>query len=237
MEWDVQTVAETASTNADVAGAARSGAAEGLVIVADHQTAGRGRLNRSWESPAGSGLAASFLLRPLGLAPERWPWIPLMAGLAVADAVLGVGLDPRLKWPNDVEVDGRKLAGLLVERVETPSGAAAVVGIGLNIAMTAEQLPIPTATSLRLQGVDVGRDTVLARLLDALGARYEQLADEPGALRDDYVAACGTTDSPVRVTLPDGSELAGRATDVDELGRLVVDGRPITAGDVVHVRA
>jgi BirA family biotin operon repressor/biotin-[acetyl-CoA-carboxylase] ligase len=236
MQWDVQTIAETASTNADLAEAARAGAPEGTVIVADRQTAGRGRLNRSWESPPGSGLTVSALLRPAGLATDHWPWIPLMAGLAVADAVRGLGVEPRLKWPNDVEVDGLKLAGLLVERVETPTGPSAVVGVGVNIAMTAAQLPIPTATSLHLQGIDASRDDVLTRLLDALGARYELLKADASALRTDYVAACGTVGSTVRVSLPDGSAMEGRATDVDDDGRLVVDGRPVTAGDVLYVR-
>jgi BirA family biotin operon repressor/biotin-[acetyl-CoA-carboxylase] ligase len=237
MEWRVETIAETASTNADVADAARSGAPEGTVVSADHQTAGRGRLNRTWESPPASGVAASILLRPTDLAADRWPWIPLMAGLAVADAVRGFGLDPRLKWPNDVEVDGLKLAGLLVERVESPDGPAAVLGIGLNVAMTADQLPIPAATSLHLQGVHAGRDDVLAAVLDALGDRYALLLEDAASLHTEYVAACGTIGSTVRVSLPDGSTLDGAATDVDELGRLVVNGQPVTAGDVVHVRA
>lgn len=237
MEWQVQTVPETASTNADLAGAARSGAPEGTVIVADHQTAGRGRLDRTWESPRGSGLAASILVRPNGLAADQWPWIPLTAGLAVADAVRGYGLPPRLKWPNDVEVDELKLAGLLVERVDTSAGPAAVIGIGLNVAMTREQLPIPTATSLHLQGVEASRDEVLAAVLDALAARYELLMANPERVRVDYVAACGTVGSDVRVSMPDASTLEGPATDVDAYGRLVVDGHPITAGDVVHVRS
>lgn len=237
MEWDVQKVAETASTNADVAVAARAGAAEGAVIVADHQTAGRGRLNRTWETPAGSGLAVSILVRPAGLAADQWPWIPLMAGVAVADAIRGLGLEPRLKWPNDVEVDGRKLAGLLVERVETVDGPAAVIGIGLNVAMSADQLPIPTATSLALLGLDVSRDDVLDAVLSALGEQYDRLLADPAVVRADYLEACGTVGSAVQVSLPDGTILEGRATDVDTHGRLVVDGQAVTAGDVIHVRA
>ncbi|MFL6089221.1 MAG: biotin--[acetyl-CoA-carboxylase] ligase [Aeromicrobium sp.] len=237
MEWDVQRVAETASTNADVAVAARAGAAEGTVIVADHQTAGRGRLNRMWEAPPGSGLAMSILVRPAGLATEHWPWIPLTAGVAVADAVRGFGLDPRLKWPNDVQVDGRKLAGLLVERVETADGPVAVIGIGLNVAMSADQLPIPTATSLALLGLDVSRDNVLDAVLSALAEQYDRLLADPAAVRANYVTACGTVGSAVQVSLPDGTTLEGRATDVDTHGRLVVDGQAVTAGDVIHVRA
>lgn len=236
MDWDVRHVAETESTNADAAAAARDGAPEGTVIVADHQTAGRGRLDRTWEAPAGSGLVMSVLMRPNELVPALWPWIPLMAGVAVANAVREAGLEPSLKWPNDVEIDGRKLAGILVERVETAHGPAAVIGIGLNVAMTSDQLPVPMATSLTLEGSDATRDHMLACVLTGLATHYELLRTDPAALRDAYLAVCGTVGSSVRVSLPDDVTLAGAATDVDEHGRLVVDGRPVTAGDVVHVR-
>jgi len=236
VDWDVRLVAETKSTNADLAAAARDGAPEGTVIVAEHQTAGRGRLDRTWEAPRGSGLVMSALVRPHGLDPVAWPWIPLMTGVAVADAVRDAGLAPSLKWPNDVEIDGRKLAGILVERVETPAGPAAVIGIGLNIAMTADQLPVPAATSLSLEGAEATRDDVLDRVLTGLATRYDLLRADPAALRVAYVSACGTVGMTVSVSLPDGSTLPGHATDVDEHGRLIVDGRAVTAGDVVHVR-
>lgn len=236
MDWDVRHVAKTESTNADLAAAARDGAPEGTVIVAHHQTAGRGRLDRTWEAPPGSGLVMSALVRPDALDAARWPWIPLMAGVAVADAVRTVGLEPGLKWPNDVEIDGRKLAGILVERVETADGPAAVIGIGLNVAMTSDQLPVPTATSLSLEGVEVALDDMLAGVLAGLAACYRLLGENPAALRATYLSACRTVGSTVQVSLPDDGALTGAATDVDEHGRLVVDGRPITAGDVLHVR-
>ncbi len=236
VKWDVRKVEETASTNADAAEAARAGAPEGVVVVAEHQTAGRGRLDRTWESPPGSGLAMSAVLRPAELAIANWSWIPLMAGIATAEAVAQFGLVAQLKWPNEVEADGRKLAGILVERIESPNGPAAIVGIGLNVAMTADQLPIPTATSLSLLGVDVDRDEVLSRILEALERCYDMLLVDVGAVRAAYLSACSTVGSQVRVALPDGSTLDGDATDVDAHGRLVVDGHPITAGDVVHVR-
>lgn len=179
----------------------------------------------------------SALLRPAGLALASWPWIPLMAGIATAEAVAQLGVVAQLKWPNDVEVDGRKLAGILVERIESSDGPAAIVGIGLNVAMTADQLPIPTATSLSLLGVDVDREEVLSRILDALVRCYDMLLLDVGAVRAGYLAACSTVGARVRVALPDGSTLDGDATDVDTLGQLVVDGHPVTAGDVVHVRA
>ena len=178
----------------------------------------------------------SALIRPERLDPMRWPWIPLMAGLAVAHAVEGVGLEPSLKWPNDVEISGQKLAGILVERVETKHGPAAVIGIGLNVAMTAEQLPVPDATSLALHGVDADRDDVLGLVLASLASSYDLAASDVGALRSSYVSACGTVGMKVSVSLPDGSTLSGLATDVDTHGRLIVDGTPVTAGDVIHVR-
>ena len=160
-----------------------------------------------------------------------------MTGVAVAHAVRAAGLEPSLKWPNDVEIDGRKLAGILVERVETAHGPAAVIGIGLNVAMTIDQLPVPTATSLSLEGSVATREDVLDGVLAELEAHYELLTSDAVALRAAYVSRCATVGTKVTVSLPDASTLTGVATDVDEHGRLVVDGRPITAGDVVHVRA
>ena len=136
-------VVETApSTNAVVAERALAGAPDGLVVVADHQTAGRGRLDRTWESPPGTALTFSMLLRPQ--SPTRaWPWLPLLAGYAVGKALQARGLDAGVKWPNDVLVGERKVAGILVERLETPDGPAAVVGVGINAALTPDALPVP----------------------------------------------------------------------------------------------
>src|SRR3954453_10053754 len=148
---EVRVVEETASTNADVAAAARAGAPAGLVLTAERQSAGRGRAGRTWVAPARAGLAVSVLLRPA--APrESWGWLPLLAGLAVVGPLATMsGLDLGLKWPNDVLVAGeRKLAGLLAEVVDD----AVVVGIGLNVSLRADELPVPTATSLLLEGSD-----------------------------------------------------------------------------------
>jgi BirA family biotin operon repressor/biotin-[acetyl-CoA-carboxylase] ligase len=245
MEFQIAETASTASTNEDLAEAARAGAPEGTVHATEHQTAGRGRLDREWEAPAGSGLAMSVLLRPTDVDDVRWTWIPLLTGVAVATAVSEVApqLDVRLKWPNDVEVasaDGawRKLAGILVERIETPTGPAAVVGIGLNIAMTADQLPVPNATSLAIEGADTEVAAVRDLVLRALGLWYGKWQGEStnSTLRGAYLAASGTVGQDVVVTLSDGSTIEGSATDVDEFGRLVVGGQPVGAGDVTHVR-
>ena len=135
MWTDIVVTHTTASTNADASVAARDGAAEGTVFTTHAQTSGRGRLDRSWDSAPGSGLAVSVVLRPDVVPPARWVWLPLLVGLAVDATVHDLGVDSGVKWPNDVLVEDRKIAGILLERVETPLGAAAVVGIGLNVSM------------------------------------------------------------------------------------------------------
>ena len=238
--WHVEVVEETATTNADVAERFRGGEEEGLVLVAEHQTAGRGRLGREWVAPARSSLTASFLLVPGDVSPERWPWLPLLTGLAAAAAVRRVtGLEVDLKWPNDVLVDGQKLGGILLERVDHSGSAAAVVGVGINCTQSAEELPVPEATSLQIvTGAPVDRSAVLAALVEELAARYDEWR-EGADLRSAYLELCATPGQHVRVSVP-GGEVVGRAVDVDEAGRLVVRTEAgeerLGAGDVVHVR-
>ncbi|MGH8828605.1 MAG: biotin--[acetyl-CoA-carboxylase] ligase [Jiangellaceae bacterium] len=243
--WDIRRVDETGSTNADLAAAARAGAAEGLVIVADHQAAGRGRLGRVWETPPGQALTVSFLLRPVDVPVGRWPWLPLLTGIAALDSLESVGVTGAgLKWPNDVLVGERKLAGILAERVETPPlPAAVVIGVGLNVAQDAGMLP-DSAVSLATLGVAASRDEVLDALAAALAARYAAWvasAGDPGAgVGASYRLRCLTLGRTVRVELPGGDRVDGTAADVDESGCLVIDtGRAriaVSAGDVVHVR-
>lgn len=247
----LKVVEETGSTNADVASAAVAGAAEGLVLVAEHQRAGRGRLGRGWSSPPRAGLAASFLFRPgPAVSAARWGWLPLLAGVALARAVRRLaGVDAGLKWPNDLLVDARKCGGILVEMVED---RAVVVGIGLNVTLTAAELPpvppgAPPPTSLALAGAgSVDRGRLLHGLLGELESWYEAwrgAAGDAGAcgLHTAYVTDCATIGKAVRVLLPDGTEIAGTATAVDAEGRLVLSPdtggvRVIAAGDVVHLR-
>jgi BirA family biotin operon repressor/biotin-[acetyl-CoA-carboxylase] ligase len=235
-------VAETGSTNADVAEAARAGAAEGLVVVAEHQRAGRGRAGRRWSSPPRAGLAASVLLRP-GVPATRWGWLPLLTGVALAESVGRIaGVPVRLKWPNDLLVDDRKCGGILAEAV----GEAVVVGIGLNVTLRADELPVPEATSLALAGArTTDRAALLAALLGALEewyGRWRAAGGDAGAcgLRPAYLRSCATVGRPVRALLPDGTELAGTATTVDPDGRLVLatagGPRALAAGDITHVR-
>lgn len=240
--WSSVSVASaTGSTNADAADAARRGAAEGAVFTTHVQTSGRGRLDRSWDAPPGSGVAVSVVLRPDGVAAARWAWLPLLVGLAVDAALHDLGVDSAVKWPNDVLVEDRKIAGILLERVETPTGPAAIVGIGLNVSMTRAELPVPTATSLALEdATTVDRTVVLRAVLRAVEGLYRAWVatggDPASGLRDAYLRRCATIGLAVRVQMPDGHDLVGPAQSVDEHGRLVVDGSPVSAGDVTHVR-
>ncbi|MBA2953929.1 biotin--[acetyl-CoA-carboxylase] ligase [Nocardioides sp. MAH-18] len=241
----VEVLEEATSTNAVAGDRARAGAPEGTVVVAEHQTAGRGRLDRTWQAPPRSSLTFSLVLRPTVPAVE-WPWLPLLTGHVVARALRGAGYAAGVKWPNDVLIDDRKVAGILVERVETPAGPAAVVGVGLNVSLTAEELPVPSATSLAIEaGAEPDRTAVLALLLQALVEAYDAWQAGGAEARDhlaaSYAAGCVTVGRDVRVELPGGDRLLGRATGVDRQGRLTVTGAAgetaVGAGDVVHVRS
>lgn len=243
--WRVEILPETPSTNAVAAERARSGAPAGLVITTEHQYAGRGRLDRVWQTPARSAIAVSVLLRP-DVAAARWTTLPLVAGLAVARTLVGLGYDAGLKWPNDVLLRGdgeeRKVCGILVERIEaTPGEPAAVVGIGLNTSLTAEELPVETATSLLVAGgVPVDRSAVLVALLGQLESAYQTWLSDPVGLLAAYRSVSISLGREVRAELPGGAVLAGEAVAIDEIGRLVIahDGTrtAVGAGDVVHAR-
>ncbi|MGW0505301.1 biotin--[acetyl-CoA-carboxylase] ligase [Micromonospora sp. NPDC003241] len=254
---------ETGSTNADVAEAARTGEPEGLVVVAERQSAGRGRRGRAWQSPPRAGIATSVLLRPGQAVPDRaWPpappsgygWLPLLAGVALVEAVtLLAELDATLKWPNDLLLGDAKCAGILAEAVPGPGlddPPAIVLGVGLNVTLRADELPEhPTgllATSLQLAGAAAtDRDPLLRALLRSVADWYARwrAADGDAAacgLRDAYLAVCGTVGREVRAFLPDGTEFTGTATGVDLDGRLLVTTatgeRALAAADVLHLR-
>jgi BirA family transcriptional regulator, biotin operon repressor / biotin---[acetyl-CoA-carboxylase] ligase len=243
---DVRVVAETGSTNSDLLAEARNGLAEGAVLVAEAQTAGRGRMGRHWVSAPGSALTFSVLLRPAAIPPASRGWIPLLAGVAVARAVRGeTRVTAWLKWPNDVQVNGAKLAGILAEQ----AGDAIVVGIGINLSGGRDELPVPGATSLALERTEGAAGTAAGRLLAALLGELERwYLAWSGALGDaiscglhqEYQRLCGTLGRQVRVSLPGGRTVDGLADEVDGAGRLVVRSPsgpvPVSAGDVVHVR-
>jgi BirA family biotin operon repressor/biotin-[acetyl-CoA-carboxylase] ligase len=236
---DVSVSEATGSTNADVAALARHGAPEGTARATDHQMAGRGRLDRSWISPARAGIAVSVLLRPRGVAPDRWTWLPLLTGLVVARAVSGAGVEGMLKWPNDVLVDGRKIAGILVEVV---GPGVVVVGVGLNVSNQPAELP-PGATSLAIAGArDLDRADLLAALLGDLADTYTAWRDggDSEELRAAYLTRCATVGRVVSVELPGGRAAQGSALTIDVDGRLVITSATgelaLGAGDVVHVR-
>ncbi|WP_309065040.1 biotin--[acetyl-CoA-carboxylase] ligase [Microbacterium sp.] len=213
------------------------------VLLTDDQTAGRGRLDRQWVTPAGSALAVSVLLRDLPESADARGWIPLAAGVAMADAIATQlpGRRVGVKWPNDVLVEGRKICGILAEA----AGDAVIVGSGVNTAMTAEQLPVETATSFAVHGVQADLDRLLADYLGRLDALIAGLRRHGGAmasgLHRDATARCVTLGEEVVVWLPGGERMPGTATRLEADGRLVVargDGgvRTVAAGDVVHVR-
>lgn len=239
---------ETGSTNADVAAAAARGVPEGLVVVAESQIAGRGRRDRQWVSPPRAGLTVSVLLRPGPAVPSSaFGWLPLLAGVALAEAVTRVSaVDSALKWPNDLLVGDRKCAGILAE----VSGDAVVVGIGLNVSTRAEELPETTgvpATSLRVAGAEsTDRDPLLRALLRGIDRWYAGWREAHGdaemcGLLAAYQRHCATIGRDVRVLLPGGGERTGEAVAVDRDGQLVIrtveDGDfRVSAGDVLHVR-
>ena len=242
----VDVVQRTRSTNADLLAAAADGAPDGTVLVAEYQDAGRGRLTRSWVAPPGSGITVSVLLRPTGVAPARFGWLPLLAGLALLDTVRSLTDAPAgLKWPNDLLLgaEQRKVAGVLAE-VADASRPAVVVGIGMNVA--AAPVDQPGATCLAAEGVIVDRAPVLTTLLDCLAEREAGWRDGRGdpettQLRADYRAGCATLGSEVKVELPGGAVLRGIAEDVDPDGRLLLldpagHRRAVAAGDVAHLR-
>jgi BirA family biotin operon repressor/biotin-[acetyl-CoA-carboxylase] ligase len=236
----VEVVDEIGSTNAALAARAADGEAEGLVLVAEHQVAGRGRLDRTWTSPPRAGVTVSVLLRP-DVPAARRGWLSMLTGVALAESLADTARTS-LKWPNDLLApDGRKLAGILAEVAD----GGVVVGVGLNVSTRADELPDTGTSLVEVAGRPVDRAPVLLAYLRALETRYRRWVEHAGdpvssGLAADYLAWCSTVGADVVVTLPDGSSLEGVAEAVDWDGRLVVrtpEGRyELAAGDVRHVR-
>ncbi|MEU3103579.1 biotin--[acetyl-CoA-carboxylase] ligase [Streptomyces griseoflavus] len=246
----VDVVQRTGSTNSDLVARALAGEVrEGAVRVAEEQTAGRGRLDRQWSAPARSGLFFSVLLTPREVPLDRWGWLPLLTGVAVATGLSrAAGVDTALKWPNDVLVTvggaERKAGGILAEGA---GEAGVVVGVGINVSLRADELPVPTAGSLALAGaVSTDRDPLLRGMLRALEewyGRWRAAGGDAGAcgLQETYAAGCATLGRTVRAELPGDRALVGEAVAVDGDGRLVLATsagvqEPVGAGDIVHLR-
>jgi BirA family biotin operon repressor/biotin-[acetyl-CoA-carboxylase] ligase len=248
----VQVVAETGSTNADLLtdALADTAAPDRSVLVAESQTAGRGRLDRTWTAPPGTSLTFSVLIRPEPAIPT-WGWLSLLTGVALQEAVVAVtGVRAGLKWPNDLlcapeSGDYGKAAGILAQT----TGAAVVIGIGLNVTTAAADLPVETATSLALCGAhDLDRAALLVAILTRLDVRLREWTDAAGdaeacGLAAAYRAACLTLGQQVSITTTGGTgsgPLTGTATDVDVTGRLVLvteaGTSAVAAGDVHHLR-
>ncbi|MCZ0210783.1 biotin--[acetyl-CoA-carboxylase] ligase [Streptomyces sp. UMAF16] len=247
---DIEVVPRTGSTNSDlVARAAAGSVEEGAVLVAEEQTAARGRLDRRWSAPPRSGLFFSVLLRPRQVPVARWGWLPLLTGVAVATGLArAAGVDTALKWPNDLLVtvggEERKAGGILAERA---GDDGVVIGVGINVSLRADELPVPQAGSLALAGAaGTDRDPVLRAVLRALEdwyGRWRAAEGDPSVcgLQETYTAGCATLGRTVRAELPGERSVVGEAVALDGDGRLVIatgDGvqEPVGAGDIVHLR-
>jgi BirA family transcriptional regulator, biotin operon repressor / biotin---[acetyl-CoA-carboxylase] ligase len=236
-------VAETGSTNADLLARAASGEdIDGSVLLAEFQRTGHGRHGRQWSAPPGSGIALSVGVSGASVPRSGWGWLPLLTGVAVVEALAAVtGLTAGLKWPNDVLVGDGKLAGILAE-VAAPAPVI-VVGLGLNVTLTADEAPDPVATSLSMLGCSVtDRNTLVHRILRELARRIDDWRSAGGGdpkLTAHYYRYSVTLNTRVKATLPGGREVVGVARDIDETGRLCVDTGgetvAISAGDITHL--
>lgn len=249
---------EVASTNREALACVQSGERSGTVIVAESQTAGRGRRGRSWHSPAAGNLYCSIIFAPpspaQGVTPIL-PWIPLVAGVAAVTAIRELtGLHAALKWPNDLLLHKKKCGGILCESTQQDHGQVfTIIGVGLNANSDPASFPedlSATSTSLRAEsGLLIDRASLLARLLDRLEEHLACLSSgRPGQWREMYVPHCATIGQRVRVEGADGECVEGLARGIGEDGSLTIqigephreDGSPhlidVRAGDVIHLR-
>ena len=238
-------VAETGSTNQDLLALAASNQhPEFFTLITEFQTAGRGRLDRKWQAASGSSVMASVLLRPSFKEDEGIGWLTLVMAEAIKTALAEVGIESKIKWPNDVLVNGQKISGILAEANSDLS--AVVVGFGINVNQSAQELPTGSATSLLVEGAtNLDRDSLLARTLSHFQHLYLDLVEAGGdavasGLRARIIEASATIGELVEVLFPDGSSAIGEAIGIDEGGRLQVvtstKTLTVSAGDVLHLR-
>jgi BirA family biotin operon repressor/biotin-[acetyl-CoA-carboxylase] ligase len=225
----------TGSTQDDLAaGIASKRVKPGDVLVTEFQSAGRGRLDRTFEAPKNSALLFSVYIQPK-CEKSEWAFIPLLAGLATSLAIttLNPEISVELKWPNDLQIKERKVGGIIAQL----AGDGVILGIGLNVGMTHDELPVEDATSLSIEGSNsLDRNLLLVALLDSLEeilGRWESGED----LRHLYRERSSTLGKRVGVELPDGKTKMGVAEDISPDGELILDdGQRITVGDIVHLR-
>ena len=234
---------QTGSTNKDLL-ARSAGLPEFFVLATDFQTAGKGRMDRSWDASPGSSVMASILLRPQFTQSSGIGWLSLLTALAITRAISDLGLEPKIKWPNDVLIGEKKVSGILAEAAADLS--CVVIGFGINVNQSTEQLPVDTATSLLLEkATAVDRDQLLATVIENIRSLYIELSNSGGdatasGLRQAILELSATVGSQVSVEFPDGKKAFGLAEDIDETGRLVVSTQnetlSVSAGDVLHLR-
>ncbi|MEV6321559.1 biotin--[acetyl-CoA-carboxylase] ligase [Nocardia sp. NPDC051787] len=237
----IHVVESTGSTNTDLIARAAEPGADHAVLLAEAQEQGRGRHARTWVSPPRAQISMSVLVRLRGIDPATLGWLSLLTGVAVVDALRATaGVPAELKWPNDVLIDGRKVAGILAEVAVGAGVPAVVVGVGVNVSLTEAELPVPHATSLVLAGAEQTDRTVLVRsLLTEFARRFSAWRDDDwriGELAAAYRERCATIGTQVRAELPGGRTLTGVADDIDDSGRLLIGGEAVSAADVTHLR-
>ena len=223
--WRVRVINETTSTQSDLAKIINSGNAQsGEVLVSEYQSAGRGRLDRSFIAPPKSSLLFSlYIENEINLS-----WIPLIAGIAVCNAINFT----KLKWPNDIQIENKKCGGILAEKVSN----GVIIGIGLNIFQTPDELPIPEATSLSQHGFDSNRDQLLISILQELGKLIRGWPNNKKEIQTIYLTLSSTIGKAVEAILPSGEVISGIASGINDNGELIVGDKQINVGDIRHLR-
>ena len=233
--WRVSVVELTGSTQNDLLQLVESNnALDGQVIATEFQSDGRGRLDRTFEAPARSALLFSFYIKPRNQRSE-WGFIPLIAGLSLVRAIttIDTAMNVSLKWPNDLIINEKKCAGIIAQT----TNEGIVIGIGLNVSMTPNELPVSTATSLAIEGSTItDRNLLLSHLLNTFAELFEAW-EEGSELLEEYASVSSTIGKNVRIEIPGGEILQASVTGISTTGELVLDdGRHVSAGDVIHLR-
>jgi len=207
----------------------------GDVYLAEYQSAGRGRGDRTFESESSESILLSAVLSPVGQPENRWGWVPLLVGVAACSAIIkSTGVQPMLKWPNDLMIDEEKVGGIIAEKINEKI----IIGIGVNCLQHADNLPAAGATSLQIHSSEsVNRNVLVINFLTDLQQTLAQWQEKPFPLENKYRQLCSTLEHDVRLTLPDGSEIHGKAAAISSNGALVLaDVKEFVAADVTHLR-